>query len=151
MNSLNRFPNVRHIVFANYVNILTDDNIHLLEGCVRLERLEIYHAKGISDDGMTVFENLPKLKFLRMANCVNITDAVSFGDFTDQQGFHFIQHLTELEQIILFKAENITDNALSAFSELRHLKHIKLKGANLSNKALSHVAHLPLQSFEVCP
>jgi Leucine Rich repeat len=63
-NIIRRYPDVAVLQMAN--NDVTDDTLQLLEGCDKLETLDL-NDTAITDKGLAVLAKLPALKELRLA------------------------------------------------------------------------------------
>ena len=108
-----------------------------------LAAINAYHEGGITtldlsgsnitDDDLSLLNDLPGLKQLNLSGCNNLTDA----------GLAHLQHLTSLQQLDLSRCSNLTDAGVAHLQRLTSLQQLNLSRCyNLTDAGLAHLQHL---------
>lgn len=133
---LTRLPKLRHLDLSH--TRITDEGLLHLKPCRSIERLDLFYAEQISDQGMNAIKEWNNLKHLDVRG-TRIADGT----------LAIVSKLTGLESLDLANTA-ITDNGLDHLVSLTRLKHLALGRSRLSETASSVVRLLnTLESLDL--
>jgi Leucine-rich repeat (LRR) protein len=127
-------PGLKLLAFKN-CDLLSENSVYQLPEFPELTSLELskHHTPGLKR--LDEFEQLTVL----------ICDASNMSDDDCAQ----LQSLTRLKELSLNNAVNVTDRGFSYLNQLKHLEHVCVTNAAVSNDCLAALLHLPLKSLTI--
>lgn len=136
MLELTRLPKLRRLDLSH--TRISDEGLLHLKPCQSIERLDLFYAEQISDQGMNAIKEWKNLKHLDLRG-TRVADGT----------LAIISRLTSLESLDLANTA-ITDNGLDHLVSLTKLKHLALGRSRLSETAASVVRLLnTLESLDL--
>lgn len=132
-----------------------DECLAALKDCAQLELIDLQDCNRVTEKGLEVLRNFPKLKFLRLWG-PTITDKVlSYvseakalrtlsleATPVGPEGLAQVKGLTNLQELKLSSAANITSASLEQIAGHSHLQVLELRNTAVGSKGMVHLAGL---------
>jgi hypothetical protein len=129
MSYIGKLQCLQKLIIEDSSNV-TDTGVAHLAGCRQLEALELSGDSQISDEGLRVISQLPRLKYLYLAD----------NRCTDR-GLAHIGQMRQLTALYLHYS-NITDDGLAHVASLTELETLSLRDAQVTNAGLRRLSGL---------
>jgi hypothetical protein len=120
---------------------LTKSSLGQLASLHRLTVLDLNPAYGLRDADLSLLDDLPALRTLRLDRSTNADEI--WGPKVTDLGLARIASLHELEDLSLVNQRALTDAGLVALKALPRLKSVNLSGTKIGDAGMIHLGQCP--------